>query len=45
VNIATGLTLVTCDGEEGGCERQFVIDVKAELHVKSLKVEGQELSE
>lgn len=32
--------VITCS-DEGGCERDFVIDVKKEVIIKTFKIEGQ----
>lgn len=34
--------LVTCDSEEGGCDRNFVADVAVSVTTKARKIEGEE---
>lgn len=35
-------TVVTCDVEDGGCDRDFVVDVWVSIDAKALKIEGEE---
>ncbi len=32
--------VVTCDIDEGGCERDFVLKVKKEISTETFKIEG-----
>lgn len=34
--------VVTCDIDEGGCERDFVLKVKKEISTETFKIEGEE---
>lgn len=34
-------TVVTCDKEDGGCDRDFVASVFVRIEVKALKIEGE----
>lgn len=33
--------LVHCDVMEGGCDRDFVVDIRVSVEVKALKIEGE----
>lgn len=34
-------TVVTCDNMEGGCDRDFVVDILVSINAKALKIEGE----
>lgn len=34
--------VVTCDIDEGGCEKDFVVDIEISIFTESLKIEGEE---
>lgn len=35
-------TVVTCDIMDGGCDRDFVVDIRVSIDAKALKIEGEE---
>ena len=35
-------TVVTCDNTEGGCDRDFVVDIRVSIAAKALKIEWEE---
>lgn len=37
--------VVTCDLEDGGCDRDFVADTHVSITAKALKIEGQEAAQ
>lgn len=44
-NDYTQKQVVTCDVMEGGCELDFVADVRVSITAKAFKIEGQEAGE
>lgn len=34
--------IITCDIDEGGCDKDFVIDVIKKIEIKTYKIEGQD---
>lgn len=35
-------TVATCDMEDGGCDRDFVVDAWVSIDAKALKIEGED---